>query len=1155
MDALKDENINMIGLWGMGGVGKTTLAREVGSQAQKLNLFDKVVIMTVSQKPNLERIQDQITQYIGFDMKNEQGKRSEQELWLRLKNEPRILIILDDIRESTNLKEKIGIPIGDDHKGCKVLLTTCRQQVCRAMDCQNVVQLGCLDDDEAWTLFEKKVGLDGFSDDSIKTPAKKIVKKYGVPLASALKGKTHHEWQATCRRLKNRRLTEIEDVNEENAYACLEASFDYLKNMETKTCFLLCSLFPKDDEIYVENLVGYAWGLELYKGMDSIKDVRSEVLASIETLKNFSLLLDCGERHVKMHDVVRQFALWITSSRKEFSFGTVETLPMDEGFKYYTAISFETDQTDELPKGVGFLYLKPLLHCGNRFAETSSKFFEGMKALQVCALNHLLISLSTFQFHMNLQTLYLIDCKLSDISMLGKLKIHFIFSLLSRSNITELPTEADDLEKLRLLDLSYCDYLQRIAPNLIQRFLNLEELYLHGCSLLKWATENTTQRESYSSLLELYLLPKLAVISLDISSEHLPDSFVFCRLSSFNFCIGIRRELRYGKKYLETCPISRSLRIDKSVDTCKQLFEDVESLQLDGVEGHPNLIPSLDLGFSKLTYLYLHWCHSMQCLIDASKQQVLITTLSNLRKLSLSGMFDLEEMCNTPQPQGFLQKLEEVIVSYYDKMQVVFSIVELRSIEQEGPSHHLCLQSPEIVEIKGCNNLKFLFPTCDANSLGKLQALKIERCFGMEEIIQHSQVSTISFQCLREVQVTEYNNLKFLFPTCVADSLGQLQTLRIESCSQLQDIIQGPKVFISMAQGLARLNAVELINLSQLKGRDRNDIVLTSPSEILSSIKLYFWKMTEKKQISNVIVPEWRGGTPISNFEELFEYSGYNLSTLRDLGLYKLTELRVIWSAPIQVEHFQNLRSLTLHNCRRLRYIFSPTIARNLPQLRILNISDCEELEQIIEKDQTPSQHHLQPICFPTLSLISIINCENLKYWFPIILADGGLPKLDQLVLRRLSKLGQVFEGDESNVSKDKEKVIHLPQLGFLELYRIPNLVSFSPVGYHFVFPSLTDLQVTGCPNITTRFSVDSEGSVHAKTQIIEALKDENINMTGLWGMGGVGKTTLAREVGSQAQKLNLFDKVVVTTVSQKPNLERIQDQIAQYIGFDTKNE
>ncbi|XP_017604409.2 probable disease resistance protein At4g27220 [Gossypium arboreum] len=371
-------------------------------------------------------------------------------------------------------------------------------------------------------------------------------------------------------------MIEIEDVDEKNASVILEASFDYLKDLMTKTCFLLCSLFPEDHEIYVEDLVRYAWGLKLCKCIDPIKYVRSEVFASIEVLKNSVLLLDCRERHVKMHDVVRQFALWIASSRKEISFGTVETLPMDESFKHYTAISFETDQTDKLPRGVGFPYLKLLLHGGNRFMETSSKFFEGMKGLQVCSLEGQLISLAAFKFHMNLRTLCLIDCQLSDISMLGKLKSLHILSL-SGSNIIELPAEAGDLENVRLS--------------------------------LKWVYENSTERESYSSLSELNLLPKLVVISLEISSEHLLDGFVFHRLWSFDVWIGITFDAQ--SRDLETYPISRSLRIVKSVDACKQLFEDVESLQLNAMKGHPNLIPSLDLGFSKSTSLDLRRCHSM----------------------------------------------------------------------------------------------------------------------------------------------------------------------------------------------------------------------------------------------------------------------------------------------------------------------------------------------------------------------------------------------------------------------------------------------------------------------------------------------------------------------------------------------------------------
>ena len=105
----------------------------------------------------------------------------------------------------------------------------------------------------------------------------------------------------------------------------------------------------------------------------------------------------------------------------------------------------------------------------------------------------------------------------------------------------------------------------------------------------------------------------------------------------------------------------------------------------------------------------------------------------------------------------------------------------------------------------------------------------------------------------------------------------------------------------------------------------------------------------------------------ITNFKELFD-SGYNLSTLKELRLYDLPELRVVWrKGPIQVVNFRNLTHLDVSFCPRLRYILSPTIARNLPQLSSLFIFECEELEYIIEKDQTLSQdHHLQPICFLT---------------------------------------------------------------------------------------------------------------------------------------------------------------------------------------------
>jgi disease resistance protein RPS2 len=128
MKALKDDNANMIGLYGMGGVGKTTLVKEVGRRAKELQLVDQVLIATVSQTPNVTGIQDRMADSLdlNFDKKSKEGRANE--LWQRLQGK-KMLIILDDVWKHIDLKE-IGIPFGVDHGGCKILLTTRRQGVC-----------------------------------------------------------------------------------------------------------------------------------------------------------------------------------------------------------------------------------------------------------------------------------------------------------------------------------------------------------------------------------------------------------------------------------------------------------------------------------------------------------------------------------------------------------------------------------------------------------------------------------------------------------------------------------------------------------------------------------------------------------------------------------------------------------------------------------------------------------------------------------------------------------------------------------------------------------------------------------------------------------------------------------------------------------------
>ncbi|KAK6229703.1 hypothetical protein SCA6_018654, partial [Theobroma cacao] len=216
----------------------------------------------------------------------------------------------------------------------------------------------------------------------------------------------------------------------------------------------------------------------------------------------------------------------------------------------------------------------------------------------------------------------------------------------------------------------------------------------------------------------------------------------------------------------------------------------------------------------------------------------------------------------------------------------------------------------------------------------------------------------------------------------------------------------------------------------------------------------------------------------VGSHEQVFQVHG----RIKELHLEDLSEEQIIWKDVAQVVTLENLTILEVIDCKRLRYIFSPTIARSLSRLVNLEIQNCDELDQIIAEDQvcSSSDDDLQPISFPNLTIISVKYCKKLKHLFPLGSARC-LPKLEELKVEGNSKLEQVFElEDEAEATTEKE--IKFDQLRELSLKELPSLVDFCPRGYHFVLSALHYFSVKGCPKMTTGFFIDSKTYVHAKT-------------------------------------------------------------------------
>ena len=134
MDTLKDDKMKMIGVWGMAGVGKTTLLKQVAEQDKQENLFTTQVYVQVSWTREFEAdkiqqrisdIQQHIAEMLGLELKEKTIPARACKHNQRLKKD-KILIILDDIWKEVNLEE-VGIPSckDDDQKEyCKIVLAS-----------------------------------------------------------------------------------------------------------------------------------------------------------------------------------------------------------------------------------------------------------------------------------------------------------------------------------------------------------------------------------------------------------------------------------------------------------------------------------------------------------------------------------------------------------------------------------------------------------------------------------------------------------------------------------------------------------------------------------------------------------------------------------------------------------------------------------------------------------------------------------------------------------------------------------------------------------------------------------------------------------------------------------------------------------------------
>uniref|UniRef100_A0A6N2MM48 NB-ARC domain-containing protein n=1 Tax=Salix viminalis TaxID=40686 RepID=A0A6N2MM48_SALVM len=258
------QDVEVISLVGLGGIGKTTLAQLVFNDAEVTTHFEKKIWVCVSEPFDEVRIAKAILEQLKGSTPNLVELQSLLPRAFQCINGKRVLIVLDDVwTEDHRQWEQLKPSLAGCARGSRILVTTRNGVVAKMMGTDHRIDIETLSNDASRSIFNQ-VAFHGRTKDEregLTDIGNKIANKCrGLPLAAKVLGGlmqskiTKEEWEDV---LSNElwRLDEV-DKNQVEKQIFLPLLLSYYDlPFVARRCFLYCAMFPKDYEMNRDELV------------------------------------------------------------------------------------------------------------------------------------------------------------------------------------------------------------------------------------------------------------------------------------------------------------------------------------------------------------------------------------------------------------------------------------------------------------------------------------------------------------------------------------------------------------------------------------------------------------------------------------------------------------------------------------------------------------------------------------------------------------------------------------------------------------------------------------------------------------------------------------------------------------------------------------